>query len=184
MNDKKRFPTLETARLCLRQFQEKDAKRLLAITQDEEVMRYYGMEPFASEKESLEEINWFNDQFEKMKGIRWVITLKPQDEYIGDIGFGYVARHARADLGYKLMRAYWRQGITKEAAQRVIAFSIEVYNINRFEAMTDPRNMGNVGFLEALGFQKEGILREYEFEKGAFIDLVMYSLLKCKYLSQ
>jgi len=172
------FPVLETARLRLRQPREGDAQRLLVITQDEEVMRYYGMEPFTSEQEALEEIHWFDDHFEKAKGIRWVITLKPQDDYIGDIGFGYVAQHARADLGYKLARVHWRQGIMSEAMSLVIAYGIESLQVNRFEATVDPRNVACVGLLEAQGFSRDGLLREYEFEKGAFVDLAMYSMLR------
>lgn len=174
----KAFPILETARLRLRQLRESDAQQLLGITQDEDVMRYYGMEPFASEREALDEIHWFNDHFEKTTGIRWAITLKPHDEYIGDVGFGYVAQHARADLGFKLVRAYWRQGIMSEAMSLVIAYGIESLRVNRFEATVDPRNVACVGLLEAHGFRKDGLLREYEFEKGAFVDLAMYSLLR------
>jgi len=172
------FPILQTARLCLRQPRASDAEKLLAVTQDDDVMRYYGMEPFTSEQEALQEIDWFNGQFEKAEGIRWVITIKPHDEYIGDVGFGLVPRHARAELGFKLARAYWRQGIMREAIDRVIAYGFEIRQINRFEALADPRNAGCVGLLESFGFSKDGLLREYEFEKGTFVDLAMYSLLK------
>jgi ribosomal-protein-alanine N-acetyltransferase len=140
-------------------------------------MRYYGMEPFTSEQQTLREINWFNETFENGEGIRWVITPKPHDHYIGDIGFGYVAPHGRADLGYKLARAYWRQGLMGEAMASVIAYGIESLRVNRFEAIADPRNVACVGLLEACGFRREGLLRDYEFEKGAFVDLLMYSIL-------
>jgi ribosomal-protein-alanine N-acetyltransferase len=172
------FPILETARLRLRQPREGDAQRLLVITRDQDVMRYYGMEPFTSQQEALAEINWFNDQFREAKGIRWVITNKPQDEYIGDIGFGHVPQHSRADLGFKLARAYWRQGIMTEAIGLVIAYGIETLRVNRFEATVDPRNVACVHLLEAFRFRQDGLLREYEFEKGAFVDLAMYSLLR------
>ena len=172
------FPILETARLRLRQPQEKDVQRLLAITQDEDVMRYYGMEAFRSEQEALDEINWFNDQYDKTNGIRWVIAIKPQDDYIGDIGFGYVRKHARADLGFKLAQDHWRQGLVTEEMDAVIGYGIEALQVNRFEAMADPRNVACVGLLEKVGFRREGLLREYEFEKGAFVDLLIFSLLR------
>ena len=178
MKSGKDFPILETARLRLRQPQGNDVQRLLAITHDIDVMRYYGMEAFKSEQEALDEINWFNSQYEKAKGIRWVITIKPQDEYIGDIGFGYARAHARADLGFKLMQEHWRQGIVREAMDAVIAYGIEEWQVNRFEAMVDPRNAACVGLLEEFGFVREGLLREYEFEKGGFVDLLMYSMLR------
>jgi len=36
--------------------------------------------------------------------------------------------------------------------------------------------------LEKLNFQQEGILREHEFEKGQYVDLVIFSKLKREYL--
>lgn len=177
MESNEGFPILETARLRLRQPRENDASRLLAVTQDENVMRYYGMEAFPSEQEALHAINDFNDQYKEAGGIRWVITIKPRDDYVGDIGFGYIRQHARADLGFKLAQDYWRQGIVTEAMDAVIAYGIEAMEVNRFEAVADPRNVACVGLLEQYGFRKEGLLREYEFEKGAFVDLLMYSLL-------
>jgi ribosomal-protein-alanine N-acetyltransferase len=177
MESNEGFPILETARLRLRKPQKNDAQWLLAVTQDENVMRYYGMEAFPSEQEALHAINDFNDQYKEAGGIRWIITIKPQDDYVGDIGFGYIRRHARADLGFKLAQEYWRQGIVTEAMDAVIAYGIEAMEVNRFEAVADPRNVACVGLLEQYGFRKEGLLREYEFEKGAFVDLLMYSLL-------
>lgn len=178
MASDKKFPILETARLRLRQPRKSDARRLLAITQSEAVMRYYGMEAFQSEAEALAEIDWFNDQYDQRKGIRWIITVKPQPDYVGDIGFGYIERHARADLGFKLVQDYWRRGIMTEAMDAVITHGIEAWGVNRFEAVADPRNAACVGLLEAYGFQREGLLREYEFEKGGFVDLFMFSLLR------
>ncbi len=176
------FPVLETARLRLRRPRESDAPRLLAITQNEDVMRYYGMEAFQSETEALAEIDWFNNQYDEKKGVRWIITVKPQDVYVGDIGFGYIAQHARADVGFKLAQDHWRRGLMTEALDAAIAHSIEAWGVNRFEAVADPRNDACVGLLEAYGFQREGLLREYEFEQGGFVDLFMFSLLRREWM--
>jgi len=44
-------------------------------------------------------------------------------------------------------------------------------------------NVSSARFLEKLGFQQEGVLREYELVQGAFKDLMLFSLLKKDYLA-
>ena len=65
-----------------------------------------------------------------------------------------------------------------EALSSVLASGYEVMELNRVEALVDPRNEASLRLLLKLGFTREGVLREYEYEKGAFIDLVMMSLLR------
>lgn len=53
------FPVIHTERLTLRKPTYDDVQPLFELTQDEEAMLYYGMEPFKEEKQSREEIDWF-----------------------------------------------------------------------------------------------------------------------------
>ena len=50
------FPVIHTDRLTLRKPAYDDVKPLLKLSQDDEVMVYYGMEPFKEEKQSRDEI--------------------------------------------------------------------------------------------------------------------------------
>jgi [ribosomal protein S5]-alanine N-acetyltransferase len=174
-----RFPAFETRRLNLRRPLQKDVHELLKIHQDEAVMQYYGMTAFQTPEEALKEIEWFKKIFAQSEGIRWVVTEQGQNSYIGDIGLhNYVPTHARAEIGFKLARAYWRQGIMTEAMDQVLRYGFAHMQLNRIEAVVDPRNQACLGFLRKQGFQEEGLLREYEREPSGFVDLVMLSLLK------
>ncbi len=154
------FPVIHTERLTLRKPTYEDVRPLLELSQDDEVMLFYGMEPFKEEKQSREEIDWFLKIWKEKTGTRWVITLKGQDDFIGEIGFyEYEKKHRRAEIGYKLSRAYWRKGYMTEA-------------------LVDPRNEGSLRLIEKQGFQRDGLLRSYEYERGAFVDLYMLSLLR------
>lgn len=179
MNDERKFPIIETARLILRRPLLKDAKILLETTQDEAVMQYYGMPSFKSKAEAVAEIQWFNKIFDHAQGIRWVITERGMGQYIGDIGFhNHTAAHSRAEVGFKLAKAYWHQGIMAEALGQVLVYGFTVMLLNRIEAVVDPENTACLSMLKKAGFSKEGILREYEHEAKGFVDLVMLSLLK------
>ena len=81
------FPVLETKRLRLRQITRADAHSILKYLSDQEVMKYYGLEPFKSVDDALNEITWYQSIYEKKTGIRWGITLKGQEKIIGSCGF-------------------------------------------------------------------------------------------------
>ncbi len=175
----KTFPTIKTPRLKLRQPCAADVKPLLKMMQDKDVLRYFGIDPFKSEQESLAEVAWYNRIFDESQGIWWIISEKDAGDYIGDVGFfKYEKRHARAEVGYKLSPAFWRRGIVTEALTQVVDYGFAEMDLNRIEALVDPRHTASLRVLEKLHFSTEGILREYEIEKGAPVDLAMLSLLK------
>jgi [ribosomal protein S5]-alanine N-acetyltransferase len=179
MPKQRSFPTLETERLTLRRPLQRDAAALLKISQDADVMLYYGMAAFRSKVEALDEIQWFNRLFSRGEGLRWVITEKGNGAYLGDIGLhNYVRAHARAEVGFKLARSHWHQGLMTEALQPVLAYGFATLRLNRIEAVVDPRNTACLGLLKKAGFASEGLLREYEHEAAGFVNLVMLSLLK------
>jgi len=78
------FPVIHTERLTLRKPTYDYIGPLLELCQDDEVMLYSGMEPFKEEKQSREEIDWFLKIWKEKTGTRWVITLKGEDDFIGE----------------------------------------------------------------------------------------------------
>jgi ribosomal-protein-alanine N-acetyltransferase len=51
-------------------------------------------------------------------------------------------------------------------------------NYNRIEALVDVNNFASKRALLKNGFELEGVLRDYEFEYGHYVDLEMYSIIK------
>ena len=173
------FPVIHTERLTLRKPTYDDVATLLELTQDDEVMLYYGMEPFKEEKQSRDEIDWFLKIWKEGTGTRWVITLKGQDDFIGEIGFyEYEKKHRRAEIGYKLSKRFWRRGYMTEALMGMLDYMYKTLDLNRVHALVDPMNEGSLRMIEKQGFQREGLLRSYEYERGAYVDLYMLSLLR------
>ncbi len=96
------FPIIDTPRLRLRRPKDSDVKPYLALSQDDDVMRYFGREPLASEVEATEVLNWLDGLFKAKTGIGWIIADASTDTCLGDISFPapeYVAEHARQRLG-------------------------------------------------------------------------------------
>lgn len=173
------FPVIETDRLILRQVTKDDAESILEYLSDKDVMKHYGLEPFKSIDDALDEISWYQSIFEKKTGIRWGITLKGQDRVIGSCGFlNIFPQHYRSEVGFELSKEYWGKGIASEAFEAVIRYGFEKLNLQRIQALIEPPNISSQNLVERKGFIKEGLLRNYEFTCGKFDDLLMYALLK------
>jgi ribosomal-protein-alanine N-acetyltransferase len=177
--DVNNFPFIETNRLLLREIVKDDANDILKYLSDEEVMKYYGLAPFKTINEALNEILWYQSILNEQTGIRWGITLKGKDEVIGSCGFlNRVPEHYRTEIGYELSRDYWGHGIASEALEAVIRYGFKYLKFQRIEALVEPPNIPSQKLIEKHGFIREGLLRNYEFTCGKFDDLYMYSLLK------
>ncbi|MFT4413271.1 GNAT family N-acetyltransferase [Fredinandcohnia humi] len=176
------FPILNTERLVLRQITQEDSSDIFTYLSDPEVMKYYGLAPFESEDEALEEIEWYGSIFESNVGIRWGITLKGTDIIIGSCGFlNWEKRHNRAEVGYELAKEHWNKGIMREALEAVIHYGFTTYEINRIQALVEQENIASLRLLKKVGFNEEGILKEYERTSGKYDDLVMLSYLRRDY---
>ncbi|MCM3122801.1 GNAT family protein [Mesobacillus sp. AQ2] len=173
------FPVLETARLVLRKVIKDDASSIFKYLSNEEVMKYYGLEPFKSINDALDEISWYQSIHNARTGIRWGITLKEQGVVIGSCGFhNIVSKHFRSEIGFELSQELWGKGIAAEAVEAIINYGFQHMNFHRIEALIEPQNRSSQKLVEKFGFIKEGLLRDYEFTQGKFDDLYMYSLLK------
>jgi [ribosomal protein S5]-alanine N-acetyltransferase len=173
------FPRINTKNLALKQITEEDSKSILKYLSDHEVMKYYGMKPFITEEEALEEIGWYRSIFESKTGIRWGISLVGEEEIIGSCGLhNWDKRHNRAEVGFELSKEYWNKGIMKEALKAVITFAYNNYDLNRIQALVEPENHASLKVLKSTGFNEEGLLAEYEYTNGKYDDLIMLSILK------
>ncbi|WP_255570004.1 GNAT family N-acetyltransferase [Exiguobacterium sp. SH0S2] len=171
--------TLKTERLTLRQVMPNDATSLLSYLSKPEVVAHMGLEPFTSLDDALEEIAWYDTIVRDGTGMRWGITLTGQDEVIGSCGFLNVSsKHHRTEIGFELSPAYWGQGIAGEALDAVIRHGFVQLGFHRIEALIEPENKASQRLVERHLFTREGLLRGYEFTRGNYDDLYMYSLLK------
>ena len=176
---KKEFPIIETSRLILRKITNEDASDMLMYLSDIEVVAPMGLEPFQTEKDVLDEINWYKNIYDEGTGIRWGITFKDSGEVIGSCGFlNMLPKHHRAEIGYELFRKHWGKGIASEALEAVVKFGFQYYQFERIEALIEPSNIRSQKLVEKQGFIREGLLRHYEFTCGKFDDLYMYSIIK------
>ncbi|MER3114496.1 GNAT family N-acetyltransferase [Bacillus altitudinis] len=172
------FPTIHTESLILKQATITDAEDMHIYLSNETVCRYMGIDAHETIEDTKGEINWYDNIFKEQTGIRWGISLKNNPTIIGSCGFlNLEKQHLRTEIGYELHHDHWRKGIMKEAITAVLRYGFQEMNLNRIEALIDPQNITSVKLLEQFNFVREGLLREYEYSKGKFDDVLMYGLL-------
>jgi ribosomal-protein-alanine N-acetyltransferase len=173
------FPNLQTERLLLRALTPADLEFVYQHFADPDVTRYlYDEEPITTRQEAQAIVDFYTEPGVKLYN-RWVIVSKSDDRRIGTCGYHkWQKRHFRAEIGYDLEKASWKQGFMTEALMEVIEFGFGKMELNRIEALVHPRNLASVQLLKKLHFQKEGFMRDYYFQCGVFHHSLIFSLLK------
>jgi ribosomal-protein-alanine N-acetyltransferase len=175
-----RFPALETPRLSLRQIVPDDAEALFATFSDPAVMEFYGDPPHHSIDDSRDLIRRQQQWYAQRAGIRWGVTIKGAGEtVIGSCGyFLFDEEFQRAEMGYELARAYWRQGIMREALGAIITYGFANTDLHRIETVVNGANEPSKALLHALGFTLEGTLRQRLYFADRYWDDLYFGLLK------
>jgi ribosomal-protein-alanine N-acetyltransferase len=176
------FPRLETERFVLRQIRPSDADAVFACFNDDEVTRFYDQPTFTAIEQAEKLILHMRQGFRDRRSIRWGIARKEDNWLLGTCGYNGWNRPAhKAGIGYELAQLYWRQGVMTEVLTAVISFGFQRMNLNRVEALVMTGNTASEKVLTKLGFQQEGLLRQYAYFKEGFHDLSMFSLVRSEW---
>ncbi|XP_057485153.1 uncharacterized protein LOC130771551 [Actinidia eriantha] len=165
---------MDQTRISLRPFNLSDADDLFSWAKDERVTQYLRWHTITTREEAL-------------KYLKEVAIPHPwrRSICIYDRSIGYVSikpesggdRH-RAHVGYAVAAEYWGQGIVTVALKLAVVRVFEEFPyLVRLEALVEEENKGSQRVLEKVGFQKEGFLRKYGYNKGQIRDMFIYSFL-------
>lgn len=179
MNEQDPLPRLQSQRLDLRWLTQADSEELYAIYSDAEVMRYWSCPPYTQKAQAAKLIGEIHDFHARKELYQWGIAERTEQRIVGTCTLAWIDwKNKRAEVGFILNRAYWRQGYTSEALTRLLNHAFNDLNLRRIEADIDPRNIASIRTVEKLGFQREGFLRERWLVNGEVCDSVLYGLLK------
>lgn len=140
--------------------------------------------------EAKREQNFYTEEYQKKmleaeynaivrsKMLRYYLFLQEQpDKLIGSVcatGIRYGAFES-CSIGYKMDKAYCRQGFAREAVEKVIEILFQEYHLHRIEAMVNPKNVPSIALLESLSFEREGLSKEAAKLNGQWQDMYRYA---------
>jgi ribosomal-protein-alanine N-acetyltransferase len=148
---------IETRRLLLREFVLEDAEAVYQIQSDPDVMRYTGEAPLPNvdaARDMLAERPLAD--YARCGFGRWACVLKGTGEVIGGAGLKYLPELDDVDLGYRLRRDYWGQGLATEAARACVEYGFGSLKLRWIIGLVEAENAASVRVLEKTGFRFEG----------------------------
>lgn len=179
------LPTLRAPRLTLRTLTEADVADVLAVFSDPLVLRYWDGPLMTTQQVAMQYIERIHYGFRRRELMQWGIADGATGAVIGTCTLTHLsATHQRAEIGFALRQARWRQGLGTEAVTTALDFAFDGLGLHRIEADVDPRNERSLRLLERLGFRREGHLRERYFMNGERQDAVMMAVLSDEWKSR
>lgn len=150
-----RIQTLQTPRLLLRAWRDADLLPFAQLGTDPEVMQYFpaclteaDSDAFAGQiRQRMNQYGW---------GF-WALELRDSGEFIGMAGLN-IPRVALpfmpcVEIGWRLARPYWGQGLAFEAASAALEFGFTQLSLDEIVAFTALSNQRSQALMQRLGMQ-------------------------------
>lgn len=176
---------MTSPRLLLRKIRQSDIEQIYDIFSNDTVTALYDCDSFTSREQAVSWLEWNLSLYKDkgLNGFRWAITLLEDPcRLIGSCGVHTInTRFDSLEIGYELDPHYWGNGYACEAVTLMLKNCYEQnfpIKLNRITATTHRANQASISLLTKLGFQQEGILREYGYWKGEYQTVRLFSLLK------
>lgn len=159
---------IETNRLILRRFEERDMEAIYLLFSDKEVNTFLPWYP-------VKDMNEANDFFEtRLKGRKYCFAVCRKDQDY-PIGYVHTEEDDSHDFGYALREEYWHQGITNEASHAVVAL-LKKDGLPYITATHDTNNPRSGAVMQRIGMKYCYSYREQWQPKNFPVIFRMYQL--------
>lgn len=170
-------------RIRLRAVSREDLPRFVAWLNDPEVRE--GLELYFPLSLDFEE-KWYETMLNAPVDERpLVIELHIAEAWVavGDCGFHKIDwRNRSAELGIFIgEKSYWNQGYGAETMRLLLKHGFETLNLNRIFLRVFSTNTRAVRSYENAGFIHEGQMRQAEYINGAYVDVLLMSVLRSEW---
>lgn len=160
---------LTTDRLRLEPFDDQHLEGLCEMNSDPEVMRYITGRPETRE-ETARSIARVRERWQRL-GFSWWSFIEREGGRL--IGAGCIQLLANGEgnpleIGWRLRRDRWHQGLAGEAARTMAAFAFDTLGAPLLTAVADPDNLASRRVMERLGMRFRGIEHWYDADVATY----------------
>ena len=116
----------------------------------------------------------------------YMFGIEVDERLVGYVQLAEIDREQRrAMVGIVIgEKDIWGRGIGSTALRILLDFSYTVIGLERITAEVYGFNTRSLRLMEHVGFQHEGILRQYEIQNGERQDMHVYGMLKTEFYEQ
>ena len=180
-----RLPTLYSPRLRLRWIDNDDLGALYHMFSDRDSLRWWSHPPLATAEDAsiyIEEVHRGHRQGDLLQ---WGFERLDHHGIIGTVLLAHLdAAQGRAELRLLLKSQFWGHGYGREAANALLGHAFADLGLRRVEAEVAPGNKATLKALEAVGFKREGYLRQRWVIRGETQDSILLALLASEFALQ
>ena len=146
-------PRVETERLLLREFLDRDRAPFAALNADPRVMEHF---PSAlTPEESDELVDRFGQRWAEDGLGLWAVERRDDGAFLGFTGLAPPRFEAVftpcVEVGWRLAAEAWGHGYATEAARAALAFGFEVRGLSEILSWTVPANLRSRAVMERIG---------------------------------
>ncbi|HHE31347.1 MAG TPA: N-acetyltransferase [Chlorobaculum parvum] len=144
----------ETERLLIREFESSDKPALSKILGDPEVMEF-SSKGALTEADTARFVESCRHSYQKFGYGQWALIEKKSEKLIGFCGLSHATVNGveEVEVAYRLAKERWENGLSTEAAQKVLEHGFSVCHIKSVVGIVSPRHKASMRVLEKCGFQ-------------------------------
>lgn len=147
---------METKRLILREWQERDRSEFSRMNANPEVMEFFP---------ALWTVEESNAAFERLRKLSlergwglWVLEEKSSGKFVGFTGLNVPAFEApfmpAVEIGWRLLPEFWNQGYATEAALKALWFGFNILKLEEIVSFTAVGNVKSQRIMEKIGMKR------------------------------
>ncbi|MCB9233863.1 MAG: GNAT family N-acetyltransferase [Bacteroidia bacterium] len=156
-----------SGRFALRPLSLRDQGDLYRLDSDVRVMEYFPK--IRNRPESFEYLLKALKYAEENPGLgKYVLEAAESEDFMGLAVIQHLEESGEIEVGYRLHRRYWGNGLATEAAGMMLDLGFRLLGLPRLVGITHPDNLGSSRVLEKIGMDYSGMGKHYEIEVKCF----------------